>query len=361
MKLKKENIKMKKEKVVIVTLYDSINCGTFLQAFSLGEYIRSIGFEPVYLRLKNDNTRVNGKNVTIKKSSINKLFIKVIRKIMLKIKFSTMMKYFELIDLNEVNSDDTIKYVIIGSDEIWNVNNNSFTHYDEFFGYNFKNKKIIAYAPSCNDITKDDVIRYDSNLNFNMFDCLSARDKNTFELLSDFGFENITMVLDPTFLSNSYMKQLVDVKLKNYIIVYGHNFNEEQISIIKKIATKQSKKLVSITKYYEWCDKNIIASPFEFLSYIKNADYIITSTFHGSVFSIVFEKNFICFVENKNKVSDLLGKFDLQDRIFNDFDSGLNLLNKNIDYTKVNELKKIYLKESVKYLYNSLDVEKKNE
>lgn len=352
---------MKKEKVVIVTLYDSINCGTFLQAFSLGEYIKNIGFEPVYLHLKNDNTSVNNKSVTIKKSSNKQLFIKAIRKIMLKIKFSKMMKYFKLIDLDEVNNDESIKYVIIGSDEIWNVNNDSFTHYDEFFGYNFKNKKIITYAPSCNDITKDDIKRYNGNLDFEMFECLSARDKNTFNLLSDFGFKNITMVLDPTFLSNCYMTKMSDVKLKNYIIVYGHNFTDEHVSIIKKIAAKLNKKLVSITKYYDWCDKNIIASPFEFLSYIKNADYIITSTFHGSVFSIIFEKNFICFVKSKNKVSDLLEKFELQDRIFNDADSGLNLLNENINYAKVNELKKKYLEESVEYLCNSLDVEKKNE
>ncbi len=104
---------MKKEKVVIVTLYDSINCGTFLQAFSLGEYIKNIGFEPVYLHLKNDNTSVNNKSVTIKKSSNKQLFIKAIRKIMLKIKFSKMMKYFKLIDLDEVNNDESIKYVII--------------------------------------------------------------------------------------------------------------------------------------------------------------------------------------------------------------------------------------------------------
>lgn len=352
---------MKKEKVVIVTLYDSINCGTFLQAFSLGEYVKSIGFDPVYLNLKNDNTNISNKSVVIKQYNIKQLFIKIIRKILLKLKFSKTEKYFNLINLDDLNNDDSIKYVIVGSDEIWNVINNSFTHYDEFFGYNFKNKKVIAYAPSCNDTTKNDIKKFNKNLNFKNFNCLSARDKNTFNLLSDFGNNDVTMVLDPTFLSNNYMKKMPSVKLKNYIIVYGHNFTNEQVSIIRQIATKLNKKLVSITKYYEWCDKNIIASPFEFLSYINNADCVITSTFHGSVFSIIFEKNFICFAEKKNKVTDLLEQFQLQDRIFNNVNDGLNLLRKNIDYKEVNKLKKKYREVSIKYLCASLDVENKNE
>lgn len=350
-----------KEKVVIVTLYDSINCGTFLQAHSLGLYLKEIGFEPAYLKLKNNNSNLNVVSRKTKRLTIKEIFIKAIRKILLKIKFNSMDRYFNVITLDEVNNDESIKYIIIGSDEIWNVHNKSFIHYKEFFGYNFFNKKIIAYAPSCNDILKDDVLKYDSGLNFENFSCLSARDEKTYNLLKDFENERVQKVLDPTFLIDSYKKTLTNIKLKNYIIVYGHEFNDDQIKTVKEIAKKKDKKLVSITKYYSWCDKNLIATPFEFLSYIKHADYVITSTFHGSVFSILFEKSFICFVEKENKVSDLLKKFNLEDRIFKNSKDGLKKLDESIDYNKVNDLKEKYKKESTDYLLKSLDMVIDNE
>ena len=350
-----------KERIVIVTLYDSINCGTFLQAYSLGEYLKEKGFDPVYLKLKNDNSNINKNGKSYKKLKISEIIVKAIRKILLKLKFSNINSYFSTVNLEEVNEDKNIKYVIVGSDEIWNVNNNSFIHYNEYFGYNFENKKIIAYAPSCNDITKNDILKFNPNINFKNFSYLSARDKKTYDLLNEFGEKNVQMVLDPTFLTEKYQNKLKEIKLKDYIIVYGHNFTDEQVEIIKKISKNKNKKIVSITRYYSWCDKNIIADPFEFLSYIKNADYIITSTFHGSVFSILFEKNFIAFVEKVNKVYDLLNKFKLNNRIFDNFEKGIELLNEAIDYAKIIPIKANYTNESKKYLLKVLDMENPNE
>ncbi len=340
------------KKITIVTLYDSINCGTFLQAYSLGEFLKENGYEPLYLKLKNDNSTINLKIKN--KMKLKEIIIKIIRKIKLKKKFKNIGSYFKTIDLEELNANENIKNVIIGSDEIWNVNNDSFIHYKEFFGYNFKNKNVIAYAPSCNDINKTNIKKYDKKLNFNNFNFLSSRDEKTYNLLKEYKMEKVTNVLDPTFLTDSYKNNLEDIKLKNYIVVYGHSFNDDQIQTIKKIAKEKNKKLISITKYYDWCDENFIATPFEFLSYIKNADYIITSTFHGSVFSIIFEKNFIAFVEKENKVSDLLRKFGLESRIFENANEGLDLLNKSIDYKKINNIKKEMKKESVEYLLNSI-------
>ena len=146
-----------KKKIAICTLYDSVNCGTFLQAYSLKKTFEKLGFEVFFLKLKNDNSKIT-KSKEKRNIQIKEILIKLIRKIKLQFVFKKDNKQFKTIELDELNNDTSFEYVIIGSDEIWNINNNSFTHYIEYFGYNFKNKKIIAYAPSANDTTREDLL-----------------------------------------------------------------------------------------------------------------------------------------------------------------------------------------------------------
>ena len=75
--------------------------------------------------------------------------------------------------------------------------------------------------------------------------------------------------------------------------------------------------MISIGHYFSWCDEVVIPTPFEVLAYFKGASYIITDTFHGSVFSIKFNKEFCTIVRdmNSNKLVSLLKQFGLENRI----------------------------------------------
>lgn len=338
-----------KEKVVICTLYESINCGTFLQAYSLKKKLEELNYEVYFLRLKNDNSSINKKR---EKMNLRTFVRKAIRKVKLKLIFKKNSKVFKTLSLEEVNSDNNIKKIVIGSDEIWNVKNNSFKHYKEYFGYNFVNKRIIAYAPCSNDSQKEDLENEFGEINFNNFDFLSARDKKTKLLLQQFGKENIADVVDPTMIVDNFDELNEIVKTKRYILIYGHYFDEKQIEEICKFAKVNKYKMISITKYFPWCDKNLTVSPGKFLAYIKNADFIVTSTFHGSVFSILFNKKFAVYVNNGSKINDLLSKFELEDRIIET--NIRNTLSKEIDYEKVNEKLKYMKESSEKYLINAL-------
>lgn len=338
-----------KEKVVICTLYDSINCGTFLQAYSLKKVIENLGYEVFFLELKNNNTKINSNYKELNKKE---LLIKAIRKVKLHFVFRNSSSSFNLIDLNDVNNNTKIKNIVIGSDEIWNIKNKSFEHYIEYFGYNFKNKKIIAYAPSANDVTSIDLKEQYKNINFDNFKFLSSRDYNTKKLLEEFDRKDVTDVLDPTMIIDSFEEIEERTNLKNYIIVYGHRFTTEQIYSIKKFAKEKKLKIVSITKYFDWCDNNIVASPGKFLSYLKNANYIISGTFHGTVFSILFNKEFAVYVNNGSKIIDLLNKFELKDRII---ESNIStIMDRKINYKKVNLLIEEYKEKSLNYLTNAL-------
>lgn len=339
-----------KKKVVICTLYDSINCGTFLQAYSLKKFLEKKDYEVHFLKLKNNNTKINTK---IQNMSLKTFLIKAIRKVKLHIIFKNNSKLFKTITLDELNSNDNIKNVIIGSDEIWNVKNKSFTHYREYFAYNFYKKNIISYAPSSNDSTKSDILKVMGNINFNNFNYLSVRDEKTKNLLNSFECKNVEDVLDPTMIIDNFDDIIKSVKLKKYILIYGHSFNDKQIEDIVGFAKKEGLKTLSLTKYFDWCNINKIASPGEFLSYIKNSEYVITSTFHGTVFSILYKKKFAVYANNGSKIIDLLKKFSLNDRLVSD--SLESTLFSDINYKQIECILKKMREKSINYLDKALD------
>ena len=103
--------------------------------------------------------------------------------------------------------------------------------------------------------------------------------------------------------------------------------------------------------YQSWCDKQILCTPFELLVYFKNADYVITDTFHGTVFSIKYNKKFVTIVRdsNKQKLTDLLERFNLKTRIINHPDEIAKKLSTPISYQYANEEIQRYKKAAEQY------------
>jgi hypothetical protein len=101
--------------------------------------------------------------------------------------------------------------------------------------------------------------------------------------------------LDPVFLYD-YKDEIEEKQLDfeyNLIYAYDGRINSEvEIEAIQSFAKENNLKTLSAGLYQSWCDKNISANPFEILGYVKNARYVVTDTFHGSVFSIKYKKPF---------------------------------------------------------------------
>ena len=118
----------------------------------------------------------------------------------------------------------------------------------------------------------------------------------------------------------------------------------------KRIRKKTNKKIISAGVFQWWCD-NILVNPFELLNYFKNADYVITDTFHGCVMSIKFNKNFCVFIResNKNKISDLLNDFSINFKQVSHCGELSIALSKKIDYNIIN--KKIKEEQDLAMLY----------
>lgn len=337
---------MKNKTVKIYTLYQSLNFGAFFQAYALQIFLSSIGYNVEFCKI-NNNIKSEIKNYIIRKD---------IRKIPINyIQYKKYKKVWPLLQINNQNVRNAIA-CIVGSDEIWNIKNNSFYHAPEYFGYQIDNKNIISYAPSSNLTTKDDLKKFNPNINFEKFSSISVRDKNSQLLVHDVCKKRPIIVLDPTMLLQSYNCMEVKVKVKDkYILVYGYKFSKKEIREIKKVAKNSKLKLYSIGMPLMWCDKQITATPFEFLAYINNAEFVITETFHGTIFSILYNKNFVSYVNEKPKLKDLLEKFDLLDR---DVSINHNLdkkIHEKIDYHKVNKILKKERSKSINWLIKAIE------
>lgn len=297
--------------IKIATLWGARNFGAFLQAYALSNFLQSHGFEVAFIKDKEEKG-------TFPLKSLVRTFL-----VRLGV-FGVKSKYQYLQDkkitdhhskFNFCESEKKTFAMVVGSDEIWNVSSPYFPHLPIYFGEGANSDVVISYAASSNTSTKEDFIRIIGDNPFARFNHISVRDKYTKQVVESFLMgKEAQLVLDPTFLIDNYDDILIPAKFDNYLFVYGYGFSKEEQSIIKRIAEKKRLKIVSAGPYLEWTDVQIPASPGEFLGLIKGADFVVTSTFHGTVFSIILQKQFVSFCRDNNKVLDILDNLNLSSR-----------------------------------------------
>ena len=132
---------------------------------------------------------------------------------------------------------------------------------------------------------------------------------------------------------------------------------DELIKKIKEFAAQKKKKLISIGYKNSWCDKNFVSvGPFEWLGYFEKADYVLTSTFHGTIFSLKYKKNFITYAHEltKVKIEPVLKKMNLLNRLTYTSDELISLYENGIDYAPAYDELAAEINFSKQYLNNAL-------
>lgn len=340
---------MGKKTIHIATLWDSNNYGAYLQAYSLATFLTRNNFEVSFLKecrcneTKSFNTIISLLKCFFKFWNREFLYYKRLEKA-----YAKPLKRFKLDTL-----DGKVYATVIGSDEVWNVSNPHFKHLPLYVGDGVNSDCVLSYAPSCNNTDKDQFEKVYGKSPFSQMDYISVRDDSTLNLVKSFGVDNLVKVLDPTFLLDNYNDILKQSSLENYILIYGYSFSDTEIRIIKKFANQRNLKLVSVGVYLAWTDLQIPASPDEFLGLVKNANYVVTSTFHGTVFSIIFNKQFIVFAREKKKVLELLHDFMLSKRNASIYDFTI-VSEEVINYEAINRIIAERKEESISFLLNSL-------
>lgn len=327
-----------KKKIGICTLEEACNIGALLQSFALQETLKKFGYEPEFLKLENC------------------VFYNLEERTQ---EFIDMRKHLNISNNYYNSQKDTYDAIIVGSDEIWNLESNSYSHIDEFFGYNLSAPKIIAYAPGANTTNGETFNKYyNGKLNLNNFTHLSVRDTNALDIVNKVANKNAPIVLDPTFLLDSYEPYIKECPEHDFILVYGWLFKDEEKKAIMNFAKKRNLKLcfAGFEHQGEWCDEFIGADIFKFVSYVKHAKYVITSnSFHGIVFSLIFNKQFITMTHGNFKSKEMITRAGLSDRDCNSVDEILEKLEQKIDYTNVNKWIQSERQKSIDYLKNSIE------
>jgi hypothetical protein len=350
--------------VCIVTLYNSENCGSFLQAYVLGKVVSDLGHNVTYFERKMSGTYFST-NVFIKNIVKKIIYSSLQEAKFLVVKRNTFAKANKIFNITKDNKKalEKIDCFILGSDTIWYIEKEYFKDtINVFWGNKFNFSKVISYAPSI-DNTSDKTLENTPCVKeaLENMQQISVRDRRSHDAICKITCKPVSVVCDPTMLWSSEEYSLIMSKCPHngFILLYLFYDSVDLITAkrIIEFAHSLNKIVISLGRYYDWCDYSIPYNPYDFLSYYANADYVITNTFHGTIFSIIFNKKFVCSPDNKSKIIELLTQMELMERKMSIKDDFIEILISDIDYNAVNRRVELIRKQSIKFLMNSLECE----
>lgn len=341
-------------KIGVVTIYNSLNSGSYLQALSLCEFLKKEGYDSGLVR-----------NRMYRKNRFGYRFLLFSKYVFLG-RFKRA-SYIIRTYAGLVKSRSKYRYIdqrkadicVFGSDTIWNVAEEYFgKEWKHYFGAGYAGKKI-AYAPSLGP-TEANVIRMNEKLKkcIAEFDAIGVRDRHTYAAVSAIlPDREVALVVDPTMLMDkSFFEQLAyPCTDEKFILFYSFGRIEPKMfSRIQSFAKEQGLKLICMGENVGSCDKYLPRTPLLMMGYFSKADYVITDTYHGSVFSIIFKKRFTCIDCGKSKVNDLLERFGLMNRIARTADDMDVIFRETIDFDSVDKILDRMRKTSKEFLLRAL-------
>ncbi len=338
-----------------MTLYNSINTGSFLQAYSLKKYLERQGYEVFFFKNKArkpflDLFFVIMKNIIIfrfKKAKFVYQKYKAFKKCLKEFKITTKIK-----------EDDVVIY---GSDEIWNIKRDNIKKYKYFFGC--PTYKSLSFSPSINRSTKEDFFNYPKIIDsLKSINFISVRDFHSKRELESLLSREIQVTTDPTMLIDLRKEKGRKDGEKNlkdkFILLYSYpnNFKDRQIKALIKFAEDNDLKIISCNHLFSWCHQSIAASPFEVLDLFEKAEYVVTDTFHGTVFSLIFQKKFVTYASDNVKIYELVEQFGCESAIIDVNTDFKKLITNKLNYELISRNIEEYSKTSKKYLRESIGV-----
>lgn len=271
-------------------------------------------------------------------------------------------KYITVDDLErDIPSADLY---ITGSDQVWNSDYNEGVDRGYYLDFLPENAKRVAFVSSFGQtdipITEaEEVKKY-----LNRYQAVSVREKSAIKMIEGLGIDKVEWLIDPTLqISKEKWVELASrrlIKEKYVILMLLYNEDNHATEFARKIANEKGLQLVKISwemKKPALIDKLMThRSPEDFLSLFYYSDFIVTNSFHGTAFSINFEKDFVVVPrkEYNSRIESLLSLVNLEDRLVSDEVNLMNILNKKIDYHYVRKVLKQERKKAAEFIENSI-------
>ena len=299
-------------KTGLITFQNANNYGAVLQAYALQTTLENLGHEVSVINY--DSPKMELKRY---QSSLFASFIS---------------KYLNLTDAYYKSSDiDTKDYdiMITGSDQVWNP---IITEFDPTYFLNFvdSNTKKASYAASVG-INGDRLEEYREFFETNIrgMDFISLREKSQKRFVESITDKNVSVNIDPTLLleAGEYEKKFnVSRCVSDYIFMYSNNADAKILDFVNLLSVYTGMPVIAVSRVKETLfvkDSRVFAQvrPEDWLEAIASSAIVITDSFHGLMFSLIFERPFYIYTKirsNISRITDILEKCNLSDRKLKD-------------------------------------------
>ena len=384
-----------KNKVGIVTLYhNNYNFGGLLQAYALPKVIKEhFGIEAEQIDYIPAEQKTKIKPNNDKKSVLQYLyqlvynfgivFFGTISKKNLYQRKQAFDSFMDEILHSEIAYDqntiskslDQYRLFICGGDQIWN----DYKEKQNIKVYTLQfvpsHVKKIAYAPSMAILETTSDFNQIMRTGLNELNSISVREKKSVPLLELLTKKKINIVVDPVLLMTENEWECVarvPKKKDKYILCYLLGDSVEYRKAVKKFARKMNKPILTFPHIFSnvvrKCDlffgdiHDYTSGPREFLGLIRNAEFVITDSFHACVFSMIFETPFVVFERNKigekinmnSRIYDFLEEYHLENQLVSEKELADMKDIPGIDFTYAHKHWEKRREESLKYLENAL-------
>lgn len=372
---------MKYMKTATLTFHAPNNNGSFLQAFALQQVLmHHFCVENEIIDFCTDKQRHQYSVLRVPHSIVDiaRNILSIVNYFPLKKRYNQFNfmrnKYLKLSRKCAIPEEvyciaDNYDVLICGSDQIWNTEARDFS--EVYFLPNTYKKKI-TYGVSCgshiNDIDASEVVSQAKT-----FAHLSVRENAGYKFFQDHGLNNVQVVCDPTLLlMKKDYQQLYDSKnliRGQYIFLYTINYEDEVLKLAAYLSKKYDMPVYAPFTGYSSikCLKYGIkvlydVAPDMFLNLIDNATYTCSNSFHGIVFSIIYEKQFFrpCVIDKQgnlirdDRIDGLLDNLHLGERRIYE-NEGIILPKAEVSYAKVEEMLGTVRQQALNYLEKALN------
>ena len=381
------------KKIGLITFHESDNYGTCLQALAMQKNIEDLGYTCELIPFKRNTLAKNKKpNVferirfLLSEYGLNNLILinKIKNDLALKNKaFKDFRNNFLKYSNGEYSNFEDLKEnsnlfdaFVCGSDMIWSSNRSE--NLDIYFLQFAPKGKRIAYSPSFGSDFVEEGLKDTYSAYIKDMDFLSCRETSGVKLIKDLSGTEAKLTIDPTLLLKSQewnsLFRIQKSQKEPYILVYMFEGVPKWMnSHINKVAKKFNAKIVEIPmSARQWCNnhkkKNGQIGPLEFVSLFANAKFVFTNSYHGLMFSLIYNIPFFAVKRGENsnwmqfeeRLMDTLKSFGCQDRVLTRGKT-IDYNNLNLNFNPINKAINTLSESSMNYLKEALSIATKTE
>ena len=353
-------------KICILSMQRVNNMGSLLQSYALKKTLEWMNADVEFMDIKrieedfnllgNYKQYFHGENeLAGLKGKLGKLDRYAINRIRIRKQCNIQDEEFEKFrneTLKLQKKSERYDLCIIGSDEVFNcLSAGTWGFTSQLFGNIPNADKVITYAASCGSTTYEELpVAVSDRIRAVFFNVngFSARDENTHDFIARLTDKEIEDNLDPVLIYNfdeEVGKATLPKLPTRYCVIYSYYnriHTKGEINAIKSFCKKHELTPIAVGTPQFWLKDYVVCTPFQCLKIFQNANFVITDTFHGTIFSAKYAKKFAILAResNKNKLFDLVDKIGMKEHLMNsvdELDAKFNITKKKADFERLIE------------------------